>query len=83
VSLRKDAIAYRNSLWELAQFEPRRAYFGAAAGVLTLLVIPVLPAAIVVATVYLANGRGLRLVLALALIPAVAFVGWLWRRRRW
>jgi hypothetical protein len=83
MSIRGDTTAYRNSLWELAQFEPWRVYYGAAVGFLTLLAIPALPVAIVIATVYLAHGRGLQLVLSLALIPAVAFAGWLWRQRRW
>jgi hypothetical protein len=75
--------SYRNSLWQLAQFERRSTYMRAAAGALTFLMILVLPLAVLYASVYVADTREAQVALGVLLIAATTTSGWLWKRRLW
>lgn len=83
MSLREQWTSYRNSLWLLAQYERWGANLRAAVGALTLLMIPVVPLAILYASVYLVDTRGAQLALGALLIAATTTSGWLWKRRLW
>jgi hypothetical protein len=75
--------SYRRDVWQLAQFERRRAYLRVAAGSAVLLAIPALPLATLYASVYLTDTRAGQLALGAVLIAATATAGSLWKRRLW
>jgi hypothetical protein len=83
MSWRELYASYRNSLWQLAQFERGGAYLRAAAGALVFLAVPALPLAALYAGVYVADTRVTQLAFGLLLILATAMSGWLWKRRLW
>jgi hypothetical protein len=80
---REQGAGYRNSLWQLAQYERREAYLRAAAGAITFLAIPALPVAVLAASVYAVHTHGAQLALGVLLIAATTTSGWLWKRRLW
>jgi hypothetical protein len=74
---------YRNSLRQLAQYEPSEAYLRAAAGAIMFLAIPALPVAVLAASVYAVHTHGAQLALGVLLIAATTTSGWVWKRRLW
>jgi hypothetical protein len=83
MTIRTQWASYRNSLWLLAQFERARAYMRAIEGLVILLAVPVLPLAVLYASVYVVTGRTAQLALDVLLIVATGVAGLLWRRRLW
>lgn len=75
--------SYRNSLWQLAQFEGARAYLRAVEGLLILLAVSALPLTILYMTVYVVEARPAQVGLGVLLIAATSAAGWLWKSRLW
>lgn len=75
--------SYRDSLWQLAQFERGIAYLRAGVGALIFLLVLAVPLAVLYGSVYMAETREAQLALDALLILTTTAAGRVWKRRLW